>query len=731
MPDTAPALEHDERVDRAGLAGAAVLDRFVTHELLPGLDITPDQFWRGAATLFETMTPRNDALLTRRAELQTRLDGWHAEHCGAGDPDAYRAFLAEIGYLEPEPDDAGIAVDGVDAEIATVAGPQLVVPLSNARYALNAANARWGSLYDALYGTDAIPDDAGATRTGAYNPRRGARVIARADAFLDETFPLATGSFRDATGFSVTADAPHALVVQIGDVSTGLRDPASFEGFRHDGARLTLLLRHHGLGVQLVVDRDHPIGADHPAGLADVVLEAAVTTIADCEDSVAAVDADDKVVVYRNWLGLMTGTLAAEFEKGARTVTRALAPDLRCTGVDGAELLLPGRALLLVRNVGLHLTTDAMLDPDGREVPEGLLDALVTVTAALHDLARDGAGNSRAGSVYVVKPKLHGSAEVALTVDVLAAVERLLGLPENTVKLGIMDEERRTSLNLASCIAAARRRVIFVNTGFLDRTGDEIHTARAAGPVVRKDDMRATSWFQAYEDRNVECALAAGFPGRAQIGKGMWASPDAMAEMLVAKVAHPQAGASCAWVPSPTAATLHALHYHAVDVGAAQRALRARHTDRAALLDLPLLDVLPDRDAVLDELRNNAQGILGYVVRWVEHGVGCSKVPDIRGVALMEDRATLRISSQHVANWLRHGLLDRATVLDVFRTMAAVVDEQNADDPEYRPMAVDPATSAGFNAALDLVFSGMDAPNGYTEPVLHAWRRAAKADAPG
>jgi malate synthase len=706
-----------------------VLDDFVATELLDGLALTADEFWRHAAELFEDMTSRHTELLARRAELQNLVDDWHREHAGAGDTADYCRYLIDIGYLEPMRRAETIRPANVDPEIARVAGPQLVVPLSNARYTLNAANARWGSLYDALYGSDVIPESDGALRAADYNPVRGARVIAYTHDFLDRAVPLAEGGYGDVTGWKVTESVPHELVATISDDEVRLRDWSQFVGFRADGDRLVVLLRHHDLGVQLVVDPQHPIGRQHQAALADVVIESAITTIADCEDSVAAVDAEDKVEVYRNWLGLQTGGLEAEFEKGGHVRTRRLGADLRFTAPDGAECTVPGRSLLLVRNVGLHMTTDAVLTAKGDEVPEGILDALITVTAALHDLrAGGGPRNSPAGSIYVVKPKLHGSAEVQLTVDLLAQVETCLGLPEFTVKLGLMDEERRTSLNLDACIDAARDRLIFVNTGFLDRTGDEIHTLRAAGPVLRKDAMKDAMWFRAYEGRNVECGLAAGFAGRAQIGKGMWAAPDRMADMLEQKIAQPRAGASCGWVPSPTAATLHALHYHEVDVSAVQQRLAVRPVlDRGALLVLPLSPEPPALDAVLEEVRTNAQSILGYVTRWVEQGVGCSKVPDLLGVALMEDRATLRISCQHVANWLRHDVVDRDTVLAVFEEMAGIVDEQNADDPDCRLIGPELQDSAGYRAALDLVFDAIDAPNGYTERVLRSWRREVKA----
>jgi malate synthase len=708
---------------------AAVLDRFVADELLQGLALTADEFWRAMASLLEEFGPRNEALLRQRQELQRQVDHWHAKHAGTGDLGAYEAFLAQIGYLEPPVQDVRINVEDVDSEIASIAGPQLVVPLANSRYTLNAANARWGSLYDALYGTDAVPEDDGCARTTSYNARRGARVMASANGLLNQCFPLVRGDFDALLRIDVMGDRPYELVLELPDGPTRLLDPSGFRAFRRDGDQLRVLLSHHDLGVQLVVDRSHPIGSQHLAGIADVVLEAAVTTIADCEDSVAAIDADDKVVVYRNWLGLMNGLLAAEFSKNGRAVRRELARHETFTAADGSTLRCPSRALLLVRNVGLHMMTDSVLLPDGALAPEGLIDALVTVTAALHDRPRHGAyGNSASGSIYVVKPKLHGSAEVAFTVDSLERIEELLGLRANAIKLGIMDEERRTSLNLDACIAAARNRVIFVNTGFLDRTGDEIHTMRTAGPVVQKEAMRDAPWFTAYEDRNVQCGLAAGFAGHAQIGKGMWASPDKMAAMLASKVSQLRAGASCAWVPSPTAATLHALHYHLVDVTATQRALRDQPlVARSELLRLPILESRPPEEDLLAELRNNAQGILGYVVRWVHQGIGCSKVPDIRGEALMEDRATLRISSQHVANWLRHGIVDEALVRKTFVEMAKVVDQQNADDSDYTPMSPDLEDSLALRAALELVFDGLESPNGYTEDVLHRWRRIAKS----
>jgi malate synthase len=692
------------------------LRAFVADELLPGLDIAPERFWSALIDLQVRFAPRTAELLARRDELAAQVDAWHREH-GAGDPDAYGEFLARIGYLvtaaSPE-----VEVEGVDREIAEVAGPQLVVPATVPRYALNAANARWGSLFDALYGTDALPLDR--ELAPGYDEDRGAQVIAEADRLLDELFPLAGGSHAEATAYAV----------RDGALMPALADPAQFAGHRAGpGGPAAVLLRRHGLHVELVLDRDHPVGGRHHAGVADVVLESAVTTIVDLEDSVATVDGADKVLAYRTWLGLMTGDLVARFEKGGRTVERRVRGDREWTAPDGAPLVLPGRSLLLVRHCGHHMTTDAVL-VDGAEVGEGVLDALVTTTAALHDLRGLGRhANSRTGSVHAVKPKQHGPDEVALTVALFAAVEEALGLPPRTIKIGIMDEEKRTSLTLDACIAAAADRVIFVNTGFLDRTGDEIHTDVEAGPVVPKEEMRATPWFTAYEDRNVDVALAAGFAGRAQVGKGMWAKPAAMAAMLEQKGAHPRAGASCAWVPSPTAATLHALHYLRTDVRARQAELAGRRTDRRDLLRVPVLDRELGPDEVRHELETDAQSILGYVVRWVGLGVGCSTVPDLAGVGLMEDRATLRISSQLLANWLHHGIVDEQQVRAVFARMAALVDEQNAGEPGYPPMAPDLDASPSFRAALDLVLTGRSEPNGYTERVLTTWRRTVKAAA--
>jgi malate synthase len=695
------------------------LRTFVADELLPGLDLEADRFWEALASLHQRFAGRITELLARRDELQQRIDAWHTEHGGAGDPAEYEQFLTEIGYLLPV-EQPQIDVDGVDAEIATIAGPQLVVPSTVPRYALNAANARWGSLYDALYGTDALPQ----TRELApgYDEERGAEVIAEADRLLDELFPLTSGSHADATAYTVHNGT---LVVVTGSGESGLADSSQFAGSKEDG----LLLVRNGLHVELRVDREHRIGSQHHAGVADVVLESAVTAIVDLEDSVATVDGEDKTNAYRTWLGLMTGKLVSTFEKGGTTVERAVHGDREWTAPDGSPRTLPGRALLLARTVGHHMRTNAVL-VDGTEVAEGVLDTLVVAAAALHDLLGLGRySNSRAGSVYIVKPKQHGPDEVALTVELFAAVEEALGLAPRTLKVGIMDEERRTSVNLGACIARAADRVIFVNTGFLDRTGDEIHTDFLAGPVVRKDAMKATEWLNTYEDANVDVALAAGFAGHAQIGKGMWAKPGAMAAMLEQKGAQPQAGASTAWVPSPTAATLHALHYLRTDVSARQRELADRGTDRRGMLTVPLLGGDLSDDEKRHELETNAQSILGYVVRWVGLGIGCSTVPDLEGVGLMEDRATLRISSQLIANWLHHGIVDDDTVRSTFARMAALVDDQNSGEPGYRPMAKDLDGSESFQAALDLVFSGRTEPNGYTERALTTWRQRAKSAA--
>ncbi len=717
---------------------AAELKRLVDEEMIPGSGVDQAAFWQGLERIVADLGPRNRALLERRDALQRDIDAWlEPRRGGAIDAGEQAEFLRQIEYLVPEPPDFSISTAGVDPEIATLAGPQLVVPVDNARYALNAANARWGSLYDALYGTDVIPEEGGAARGEGYNPDRGARVIDYAARFLDMAAPLMHGGHGEVLQYRVETEArPHRLAAITADGRhTVLKHPDQYAGCRRQGETLTaVLLRHHGLHVELAIDRNHPVGRTHPAGLKDVILEAALTTIEDCEDSVAAVDAADKTRVYRNWLGLMKGTLEATFQKDGHTVRRRLNPDREYVDPRGEPLTLPGRSLLLVRNVGQAMYTDAVTTADGEPIPEGFLDAMLTALAACHDLNGNGRyRNSRAGSVYIVKPKQHGPEEVAATVELFARVEAALGLDPLTLKIGIMDEERRTTLNLKACIAEARERLIFINTGFLDSTGDEIHTGMEAGPVIPKPEIKNARWMLAYEDWNVDVGLAAGLAGRAQIGKGMWAMPDEMAKMVETKGEHPRAGATTAWVPSPTAATLHALHYHEVDVAARQRELAARR--RAALDDLLELPLLGDRGldaaAIQRELDNNAQGILGYVVRWVEQGIGCSKVPDISDVGLMEDRATLRISSQHIANWLHHGVVDQALVQATFERMAAVVDRQNEADPAYRPMADDFGQSHAFRAALDLVFNGRAAANGYTEETLSRWRRRFKRDTSG
>lgn len=709
-------------VERAGLQVATILADLVENRILPGLDLTAESFWGGYATMLRDLVPENLRLLEKRDTLQAQIDDWVAARRGQPfDRKAYRAFLEKIGYLVPEGPDFIIGTENVDPEIASVAGPQLVVPVMNARFALNAANARWGSLYDALYGTDALP---GAPEGKGYDPKRGAQAVAWAADFLDGAVPLSGASHADVTAYRRDGAA---LVAEARGKTVPLADPAAFVGYAEDGDNASYMLRHNGLHIELVIDPTHPVGAASASGLRDVVLESALTAIQDCEDSVAAVDAADKAEVYANWLGLMTGDLTETFEKGGRQMTRALNPDKVLTAPDGSTLTLPGRALLLVRNVGHLMTTDAVLF-EGEETPEGMLDALITVAAAMHDLKKTtGPRNSRAGSVYVVKPKMHGPEEVAFADRMYAAVEAILGLPLNTVKLGVMDEERRTSANLRECMRAVKNRLVFINTGFLDRTGDEIHTSMLLGPFVPKGEMAGSVWLGAYENGNVDAGLALGLRGKGQIGKGMWAKPDMMAEMLKVKTNHPMAGANTAWVPSPTAATLHATHYHQVDVAARQDELADRA--RASLDDLLTPPVLAGRNLTEEEVRrdldNNCQGILGYVVRWVDQGVGCSKVPDINDVGLMEDRATLRISSQYLANWLEHGLVTEAEVEAALKRMAAKVDAQNAGDPLYKSLVDNPDAPA-FQAARDLIFTGKQQPSGYTEPVLHAARRQAK-----
>ena len=722
-----------ERIRRGGLRVAKVLDDLVVNRICPGTGMDGETFWTGFESIVRDLTPQNRALLETREDLQAKIDAWHESRRGEEhDSHAYKSFLQSIGYLVPAPSEFEVSTAGVDPEIASIAGPQLVVPVTNVRYALNAANARWGSLYDALYGSDAVSEENGCGRDGPYNVRRGEKVIAETARILDSILPLKGASHMDVTSWQLAGVDPVRVVAHVGgDDTTELEQATQFVGYAGEvpGEPSRLLFRQNGLHVELQIDRAHPIGSAHPAGVKDVILESAVTVIQDCEDSVAAVDAVDKAIAYGNWLGLMKGDLEVRFRKEGAEIHRELERDRNYESPDGGDIALPGRGLMLVRNVGLLMTTDAILDGDGNEIYEGILDAAVTCLCAVHDLKRTGPlVNSKAGSIYIVKPKMHGPDEVAFACELFDRVEDLLELKRHTVKIGIMDEERRTTLNLRACIRVARHRVAFINTGFLDRTGDEIHTSMVAGPMVPKGEMKEEKWLAAYEDANVDAGLGSGFPGHAQIGKGMWAKPDEMRQMLETKSEHPRAGADCAWVPSPTAATLHALHYHEINVAERKRALSTRApADIDDILTLPLLGKRSlTQEEIQAELDNNAQGILGYVVRWVDQGVGCSTVPDINGTGLMEDRATCRISSQHMANWLFHGICSESQIRETMQRMAQVVDAQNAENPQYRPMAPRFEESVAFQAACELVLEGRAQPSGYTEPILHRYRKMAK-----